>query len=413
MRPLSGIRVVDFTDIWAGPWSARLLRELGAHVIKVEGPRQQPRASDPNILRVQIATEERDDRGRPRYFRNAYQTMTNPGKDHVALNLKDDEGAELFRSLVAVSDVVIENWAPHVMPSLGLGYEDLRKVRPDVIMLRTSAMGQSGPEHRYTGLGATAEVLSGLSTISGYDGGEPQKSGINYGDPFAGIHGAYAIMAALLRRSRTGRGALIDLSLSESLITTLGEYTAGVSMNGEQPPRMGNRHPGKAPHNVYPCAGEDDWVFLEAGSESEFQALCTTIGRPELIEDPRFKDVALRKANEDALDAEISAWTSGRSHMEAMDTLQRAGVPAGAVLDGDEVVRNPHHEANRAFAWVDHPDGKSYPIPQMPWRVPSAPTEEAVAVPAFGADNFRLFTELCGEQPDRVERMLESEAILS
>ncbi len=413
MRPLSGVRVVDFTDIWAGPWSGRLLRELGAHVIKVEGPRQQPRKSDPNLLRVQIVSDERDDRGRPKYFRNAYQTMTNPGKDHVALNLKEADGAELFRSLVAVSDVVIENWAPHVMPSLGLGYDDLRAVRPDVIMLRTSAMGQTGPEFRYTGLGATAEVLSGLCTISGYEGGEPQKSGINYGDPFAGIHGAFAILAALLRRSRTGKGALIDLSLTESLITTLGEYTVGASMNGEQPPRMGNRHAAKAPHNVYRCAGDDEWVFVEAGSEAEFRALCAAIGRPQLAEDPRFRDVAARKANEDALDAEIAAWTTGRPHVEAMETLQRAGVPAGAVLDGGEVVRNPHHEANGAFAWVEHPDGKSYPIPQMPWRAPSAPRQEATPVPAFGADNFRVFTELCGVPPGRVEGMLESEAILS
>ena len=318
MRPLSGVRVVDFTDIWAGPWAARMLRELGAHVVKVEGPRQEPKPPDVNIARVQIVSDDNDDRGRPKYARNAYQTMTNPGKDHVALNLKDAEGAELFRSLVAVSDVVIENWAPHVMPSLGLGYNDLRKVRPDVIMLRTSAMGQTGPEYRYTGLGATAEVLSGLSTISGYAGGEPQKSGINYGDPFAGIHGAFAVLAALLRRSRTGKGALIDLSLCESLITTLGEYTVGMSMNGEQPPRMGNRHLRKTPHNVYPCAGEDDWVFLEAGSEAEFLALCTAIGRPELAEDQRFKDAAARKDNEDALDSEITAWTSGISHIEAM-----------------------------------------------------------------------------------------------
>ena len=413
MRPLSAVRVVDFTDIWAGPWSARMLRELGAHVIKVEGPRQQPRTSDPNLLRVQIASDERDDRGRPKYFRNAYQTMTNPGKDHVALNLKDADGVELFRSLVAVSDVVIENWAPHVMPSLGLGYDDLRKVRPDVIMLRTSAMGQTGPEFRYTGLGATAEVMSGLCTISGYEGGEPQKSGINYGDPFAGVHGAYAIVAALLRRSRTGKGALIDLSLTESLITTLGEYTVGMSMTGEQPPSMGNRHQYKAPHNVYRCAGEDDWVFVEAGSEAEFQALCRAIDRPELAEDARFKDIATRKANEDALDDEITSWTSGRTHMEAMQTLQRAGVPAGAVLDGNDVVRDPHHLANRAFEWVEHPDGKSYPIPQMPWRVPSAPPEEATPVPAFGDDNFRVFTELCGVPADRVKGMLESEAILS
>ena len=390
-----------------------MLRELGAHVVKVEGPRQEPKPPDVNIARVQIVSDDNDDLGRPKYARNAYQTMTNPGKDHVALNLKDAEGAELFRSLVAVSDVVIENWAPHVMPSLGLGYDDLRKVRPDVIMLRTSAMGQTGPEYRYTGLGATAEVLSGLSTISGYAGGEPQKSGINYGDPFAGIHGAFAVLAALLRRSRTGKGALIDLSLCESLITTLGEYTVGMSMNGEQPPRMGNRHLSKAPHNVYPCAGEDDWVFLEAGSEAEFLALCTAIGRPELAEDPRFNDAASRKANEDALDAEIAAWTSGLSHSEAMETLQRAGVPAGAVLDGGEVVRDPHHVANGAFAWVDHPDGKTYPIPQMPWRIPSAPQERANPVPPFGEDNFRVFAELCGVSPDRVEGMLESKAILS
>ena len=412
MRPLSGVRIVDFTDIWAGPWSARLLRELGAHVVKVEGPRQQPRPPDANLFRVQIVSDDMDDLGRPTYFRNAYQIMTNQGKDHVALNLKDADGVELFKSLVAVSDVVIENWAPHVMSSFGLGYENLRKVKPDIIMLRTSAMGQTGPERAYTGLGATAEVMSGLCTISGYRNGEPQKSGINYGDPFAGIHGAFAIVAALLRRSRTGKGTVIDLSLCESLVTTLGEYTAGVSMNRTQPPRMGNRHQRRAPHNVFRCRGEDEWVFIGAGSEAEFEALCGAMERPDLVSDARFRDFRCRKANEDALDVEIASWTAGRSKFEAMDTLQRARVPAGAVLNAEEVVHDPHHEANGAFQWVDYPDGKTYPIPQMPWRMPTAPAEKTEAVPAFGADNRRVFGELCGLQPETVEALLEAGSIL-
>ena len=413
MKPLSGVRALDFTDIWAGPWSSRMLRELGAHVVKVEGPRQQPRAPEVAIRRALIMSDELDDRGRPTYYRNAYQTMTNPGKDHVALDLKQAEGVELFKTLVSISDVVLENWAPHVMPSLGLGYEELRRVKPDIIMLRTSAMGQTGPEWAYTGLGATAEVLSGLSTITGYENGEPQKSGLNYADPFAGIHGAFALMAALLRRDSTGQGTVIDMSLRESLGTILGEYTVGQSMNGTQPPRMGNRHPTISPHNVYRCQGEDRWVFIEARTEAQFKSLCDAIGRPDMADDPRFADQRMRKANEDLLDEAISSWTSERSHHDAMNTLQRVGVPAGAVLDVGEVVDDPHHKANTAFRWVDHANGKAYPLPQMPWRVPTAPREDVPAVPVYGDANRRVFEELCGVLSERVDALLESEAILS
>ena len=413
MKPLKGIRVLDFTDIWAGPWTSRILLDLGAHVIKIEGPSQKPRLPQGAFRAAIIVSPETDEQGRPRYFRNGYQTITNPGKDHIALDLKKEEAVALFKGLVQISDVVVENYAPRVMDNLGLGYQDLRKVRPDIIMLRVSAMGHTGPEREYTGLGFTAELLSGMDSITGYENGEPHKTGINYGDPIAGVHGALAVIGALIRRTETGKGTMIDLSLRESLSMLLGEHILGYSMNQQQQPRLGNRDQRMAPHNIYRCQGDDRWVLVAVGSDSEFASLCDVIGHPELADDSRFTDKESRKGNERELDSYIEAWTSQQTHYEAMHALQKAGVAAGAVLNTEELVNDPHMTHNGAFQWIELPNGKSYPIPQLPWRIPSAPHPNLTPTPPYGNHNRYIFEELISLSHQEVDTLIETGAILT
>ena len=412
-KPMEGVRVLDFTDIWAGPWVARIMSDLGAHVIKVEGPRQVPGQPVGLLRQASIIDLEKDDRGRPRYSRNAYQTMCNPGKDHVALYLKKEEAVDLFKRLVQISDVVVENYAPRVMENLGLGYKSLCDVKPDIIMLCVSAMGQTGPERDYTGLGFTAELLSGMDTVTGYENCEPHKSGINYGDPIAGVHGALAVTAALLRRVETGQGMLLDLSLRESLSMVLGEFLVGYSMTQTQPPRKGNRHTRMAPHNIYRCLGDDKWVTISVGDDGEFAALCQAVGQPALAEDPRFANETSRKANERELDPQLEEWCGQRTHYEAMHQLQAAGVAAGAVLNTEEVVNDPHMVQAGAFQWVEHPNGKTYPLPQLPWDIPTAPRPDLTAAAAFGAHNRDVWGDLVGLNADALDALMESEVVLT
>ncbi|MBI4233572.1 MAG: CoA transferase [Chloroflexi bacterium] len=405
---LNGIRVVDMTLVWSGPWAARILGDLGAEVLKIERPEEQPQPLAPHVVSLDV----RDPEGRLLYQRNAYQMLCNVGKRSLAIDLTKPEGIALFKELVRISDIVIENFVARVMPRLGLGYEELRRVRPDLIMLSMPAMGLTGPERDYTAYGVSIEQVSGFVALQGYEDGEPHKSGINYGDPVAGIHGAAAALTALLHRMETGQGMHIDLSQRESAIGLVGETILDYSMNRRVGKPRGNRHPWMAPHNVYPCRGADKWVALAVSSDQEFRALCRAIGQPSLAQDPRFADSLSRKRHERELDPYLEAWTRGREHYEVMRALQRAGVCAGAVLNPAEAVTDDHFRAQGSFQWLDYPDGKAYPTPVLPWRAAGEPWPDLVPTTPYGAENAAVLQELLGVTEEQVCRLKEKGVLL-
>ena len=221
----------------------------------------------------------------------------------------------------------MNNFASGVMEKLGVGYDVLRRIKPDIIMVSLPGYGTSGPEKDFVSYGPPQVAQSGLSALTGYVGGPPMMAGFSYGDPNGGVHATFAVMAALLHREKTGQGQYIDLSQWEAAIMLLPEALMDYSMNGTQPERMGNRDHHMAPHGVFRSKGDDRWVSLSVRDEEEWQRLCEVMGQPELRSDARFSTLAARKEHEAALEEIVTAWTQERTADEATQALQNAGIP--------------------------------------------------------------------------------------
>jgi crotonobetainyl-CoA:carnitine CoA-transferase CaiB-like acyl-CoA transferase len=383
--PLEGVRVVDLTAVWAGPFGARLLGDYGAEVIKVESPKQWDQLRGLGLI----------PRSEPHWYdRSAYFNHNNRNKYGFALDLSGDAGRDVLLKLCAMSDVIVENFRADVMDRLRLSYHEVRAVNPRIIYVSMPGHGKSGPEKDHVAYGSNVEQLSGLVSLTGYEGGEPMKSGFSYGDPIAGTAFVGAVAVALRQRARTGEGCYLELAQRENLTMFVGEYLVDYSMNGVQRPPLGNRHPFVAPHNRYPSAGEDRWVTIACENDAEFAALCSAIGLPELATDGRFIDAPARKANEDELDEFIGAWTAVRGHHEAMHLLQRAGVPTGAVLTIPELMADPHLRERAAWVQHTHPFAGSWEMEAPPWKLSRTPGGIRLPAPAFGQHNSYVLREL-------------------
>jgi crotonobetainyl-CoA:carnitine CoA-transferase CaiB-like acyl-CoA transferase len=383
--PLAGIRVIDLTMVWAGPFGTRMLGDYGAEVIKVESPRQWDLLRSLGLI----------PRTEPRWYnKSAYFNHNNRDKYALALDLADPRGKEVLLRLCAVSDILVENFRTDVMDNLGLTYEAVRAANPRIIYVSMPGHGKTGPEKDFVAYGSNVEQLAGLVSLSGYEGGEPMKTGFSYGDPMAGTALVGAVATALRQRRLTGQGMYLELAQRENLTMFVGEYLVDYSMNGEERPLIGNRHPVFAPHNCYRSAGDDRWVTIACESDTQFAALCAAIGQPGLAADERFATNAARKANERELDTLIEAWTSVRGHYEAMHILQRAGVPAGAVLTTPELLAEPHLRSRRAWVEHTHPDAGMWEMEAPPWKLSRTPGHIRLPAPGFGQHNSYVLRDL-------------------
>jgi crotonobetainyl-CoA:carnitine CoA-transferase CaiB-like acyl-CoA transferase len=378
--PLSGVRVVDFTHGWAGPHATRMLADFGAEVIKIENPRRM------DFIRGGRKENQA-------YNRQPAWLQLNRNKLSVALDLRDAKRVEVVKDLVRISDVVVESSRAGVMQRLGLGYDDLRSIRPDIIMLSMSGFGQTGPEAKYAAYGGSLEPLSGIQALTGYSEGE-RPARIREIDVTNGLVGACAVLTALYHRQRTGRGQFLDLSQLEACTVALsGAHLLEYEMNGSQPPRRGNRHRSYAPQGCYRCRGDDKWITLVIRTEQEWRALCETIGRPELIGDERFTGPVARTQNHDLLDQLIEGWTAGRDNMEAMRVLQQSGVCAGAVLDVADLAADPHLQERSYFQ--SPPSSASQRFPGSPFKSSGTPGVIRPG-PRLGEHNQYVLGELLG-----------------
>jgi crotonobetainyl-CoA:carnitine CoA-transferase CaiB-like acyl-CoA transferase len=409
--PLEGIRVADFTWVWAGPACTMQLAHMGAEVIRMESSRRIC------VLRMLPPWPG----GQPHPNRSGYFNQYNQGKRSILLDITKPEGKDIAKRLVAISDVAAENFAGGVIDRLGLGYRELRKVKPDLVMISMSGYGQTGPDSSFVSYGPAQVPLSGMSQLTGYRGWPPMHAGMSYGDPNAGLHAAFALIAALYHRERTGKGQYIDMSQWESTMAVIGDGIMHYTMNGEQPERDGNRVPDMAPHGIFRCAPgpapvsgfpEDDrWVSIACGSDAEWRALCGVMGRPELAGDPRFQTLAGRKANEDELEAIVEQWTSTLDPFEVKDRCQAAGVAAFPPLMNKELAEDPHLDARAFFVEKEHPEVGVRKHAGIPWRMSGTPCEVWRAAPVMGQDNDYVFGELLGMSGQQIADLVEREVI--
>jgi len=393
--PLEGVRGIVLTQAWAGSYCTQLLGMMGADVVQLEvrkrldswrGSYDGPM---PAALRS-VPTAQHAWNCNPAY------NSVNLNKRTATLDLATPEGVDVFKRLLVHADVVAENFSPRVLGNLGIGYEVMRSVKPDVILVSLSAYGHTGPWANVPGIGGTIEPTSGMSALLGYRDGAPMNSGQMYPDAVAGLNGFAAVLTALHHRHRTGDGQYIDLSMQEANLMFVGDAALEHVLTGAQRPRLGNRHLTFAPHGIYRCAGEERWIAIAAESEAQWVALCTVAGHGEWRADARFADNAARKANEDALDAAIGAWTAGEGRDALARRLGAAGVFAAPVLDGLEVAHDPHLRARGFIAEVDHPEAGRWPQSGVPVRFSRTPVAVTRPAPLQGQHNLEVFGELLG-----------------
>ncbi len=395
---LKGIRVIALTWVWAGPWMGAVLADMGAEVIKIES---NQRLDSQRVVKIW-----KDDR---EGFNHGQFNFTNRGVKSCTLNLKEPKGVEILKKLIKISDIVITNFAPRVMPGWGLDYATLKEVKPDIIFVTLPAFGSTGPDKDYVSYASTIESAGGLSASFGYPGEGPTLSGIYPGDPIGSMYGVVSIMAALNYRDKTGKGQHVDVAQSEGVTTLIPEVIMEYVMNGRIRPRMGNRDEIMAPHGCYPCKGEDKWVAIAVGNNEEWDAMCRVMGNPEWCKDEKFSDQFSRWQNQDELNKLIAGWTKNFTHYELTHKLQKAGVAAGGSLSIEEVVNDPHIRKRGVYIEQNHPEGGKTLVYRSPWK--SALTAANPRAPLLGEHNDYVLKELLGMADKEIDEMISKKVI--
>ena len=401
--PFDGVRILDLSAVWAAPYAAQFLTANGAEVIKIEHPaRPDFRLFGP------FADGEPGERF---WERSGTFNLLHRHKKSATLDLSSDEGVALFRELVKISDVVVENYTPRVMKQFGLDYESLRNIRPDLIMLSLTGYGHTGPWRNYLATGDSMEPTCGFCEVTGYTDGAPMKAGFAYVDLIASWYCAFALAGALEQRERTGSGQWLDVSMYECGVSFLGDALLAYEASGFEPSRIGNDHPWAAPHGCYQCSGEDRWIAISVYTDEQWQALCTIVGQPALADSPKFAQSSQRWQNREELRPILEAWTKERDAREAMETLQTAGVPASLVFNNRDLLTDPHLASRGFYEAVRHPERTGLGTrlyPRLPFRFIGEQVTDNLPAPDVGEHNAEVFSELLGHDWTTINSLYSS-----
>jgi formyl-CoA transferase len=392
-QALAGIRVIDMTHNQAGPACAQMLAFLGAEVIKLE----EPKGGD--VARRNMRDRADSD--------SLFFLLFNANKKSLTLNLKIGRGKELFRQIVAKSDVLLENFGPGALDRLGFGYDALAQINPRLIYATIKGFGTYGPYRDYKSFEPVAQAMGGAMSITGFPENPPTFVVPAIGDSGTGMHMAIGILAALQQRHATGRGQQVEVSMQDAVVNIIRVSLRDHQRFGAPMPRRGNQMGRGVPSTTYPCApgGPNDYAFITA-QQQMWPAFCRAIERPDLAEDPRFADEEARWENRDALNAIITQWTMARSKHEVMRILGAAGVPCGAVQDTGEVLADPHLKAREMIVDVDYPSRGVYQTVGCPVKLSDSPVA-VTRPPQLGEHSAEVLGELCALDPDEVRRLRE------
>jgi len=395
MSPLDGIRVIDLGRVWSGPLATRLLGDFGAEVVKVESLAGRGEYAGAAARQRSVSQDFAGQQpGAHPWNRASMFNDLNRNKRSLTLDLSKPAGVDVFKRLVATADIVVENYTPRVMANFGLDYPVLKGIKPGIIVLSMPAYGMDGPYRDFPGYGNTIEPVAGITNLIGYPGEAPHPLGMIAGDVLAALHGVSATMTALWHHQQTGAGQHIDLSQAETQTAVIGEHILGYGMNGRAQGRIGNRHPYMAPHGCYRCKGDDAWVVIAVATDAEWLALCRTLGGPPWCQDDRFSDQLRRWQHRDALDALLQGWTVERDHYDVMRLLQAAGVPCGPVLNGRQVLDDPHLQARGFFADIPHLEAGIHRYAGVPVTLSQTPAAFRLPAPCLGEHNTEILREL-------------------
>jgi benzylsuccinate CoA-transferase BbsF subunit len=395
---------------------AHIVADMGAEVIKIESRnridygRMGGAASAKDLL---TKTPEAIAASAPdRLELNPVFHLLNRGKLGITVDFTKPKGAELIRELIRRSDIVADNFTPGVLDKYGLGYEDLVQVKPDIIVVSLCFAGHTGPLKGTRGYAPIITSLAGLDSVVGYpDERIPCGPRFAYGDHVAALHGALAMLVALIYRNRTGEGQYVDISEWEATTSLLGEPLMEYLMNGRIPGPRGNRDAIMSPHGYYPCRGDGQWVSIAVKTEEEWGNFCQATGNPLWAEDERFSDRYSRLLNQDALDKLVSQWTAKYTTREVTETLQKAGVAAAPFLISREQYDDPHFNERGLFVKVDHPRSGTETFYGIPLKLSDTPGAVRSSGPMLGQHNEYVFKGLMGLSDDEFNRLREEKVI--
>ena len=396
MGALDDVNVLDLSWSVIGPMTTRHLADYGATVVRVE--------SRTRMDAIRTESPFKDDR--PGTNRSGYFANFNANKYDITLNLSTPEAQEIVHRLVTWADVVAEAVTPGVVEKLGLGYDALRRIKPDIIMFSTSLMGRGGPYSQARALGGLTNSLAGFTHLTGWPDRAPSSF---YGACTDFV--AVAIIAALDHRRRTGQGQYLDLSQLEGALHLVAPVIMEYAANGHLQSRAGNLHPAAAPHNTYRCRGEDRWCAIACLSDEECGSLCRLMSQPQLAEDPRFATALDRKRNEDALDALVEDWTQEQDAHEVMSACQDAGVPAGVVQTPEEVYNDPQLAHRGHFVYLDHPELGRHANDGSCFTLSKTPAEYRMAGPLLGQHTNLVLHQFLGLSDQEIAALERSGAL--
>ncbi len=394
--PLAGITVLDFGQIYQGPYATMLMAKAGATVIKIEPPRGEP-------LRRRVMATGGDT--------TLPMAMLNANKKGVTLNLKSERGVALLKQMAARADVLLENFSPGTMDDLGVGYDVLKSVNPRLVYATGTGFGISGPDRDNLAMDFTIQANSGIMSITGDPNGPPMKAGPTLVDFMGGIHLYAGVVTALFQRMATGEGQLVEIAMQETVYPTLASSYDYYRRTGKAPPRAGNRQAGlaSAPYNAFVTT--DGHVAVHVVTEEHWPNLLRAMGREDLLDDPRFRSHPDRAANMEATEAVVSAWTSTHTKAEVAAILKRARVPCAPVRNAIEVMNDAHMHARGMLQHVNHPSLGDVILPNSPLRLHGADRTEAVPSPALGQHNAEVYGDWLGLGADGVAALRREGAI--
>ncbi len=395
--PLAGITVLDFGQIYQGPYATMLMAKAGANVIKIEPPGGEP-------LRRRVLASGEGDTTLP-------MAMLNANKRAVTLNLRSDQGKALLKQMVAKADVLLENFSPGTLDGLGVGYAVLQPVNPRLIYATGTGFGISGPDRDNLAMDFTIQAASGIMSVTGSPDGPPMKAGPTLVDFMGGIHLYGAVMTALFHRTQTGLGQLVEVAMQETVYPTLASSYDYHRRTGKVPPRAGNRQAGlsSAPYNAFQTT--DGYAVIHVVTEQHWQNLLVAMGREDLKDDPRFLTNPARTAHMAETEALVTAWTSVRTKAEVVAAAKRFKIPSAPVRNAIEVMNDEHMHARGMLQRVEHPSLGEVILPNSPLRLHGADRVQAVPSPRLGEHNMAVYGEWLGLGSAAVEELLHAGAI--
>ena len=418
--PLEGIRVADITVVWAGTFGTKFLADWGAEVIRVEPLKHfqtntrglwVARPSKQDLLRIRNYEVATPDWEPGRRFWNRTPVFNQHGRNKLSmtLDLRLPEGKDIFYRLIAISDLFMENNVPTVLDHLGIDTDELLRINPGLIIVRMPAYGLSGPYRNYRAMGVHTEAVIGHHALRGDPDTDYTMRGQSLAmDSYIGEMAAFAALSGLWYRERTGKGQLIELVQTEGFLTFMGQAIMDYTMNGRIQDTLGNRHPAMAPHDCYPCRGEDRWITIAVRSDEEFQTLCELMRQAELAQDPRFVDAFARLNHQDELDVIISQWTQERDTWELFSLLQQHGIPAGPVMNEADAYADPHLKERGFFQPLTQAETGTHLYPGLLWQMDNTPNKLRTPPCLLGEHNEYVYKELLGVSDEEYAKLEEA-----